>query len=442
MLANKKHVSVRFSESKLKKRDKALAVLNDIGSDLTSSLGLTEILDRAIEKVREHFKVDAVRIYLMDDSGQNLELFAYKGLSKKQVEGLRIIPITVGFSGKAARTKSFIAQKVSELTNGQRAVLLQHVGFKVIVCVPLIIKNQVVGVMNLGYRRMLSLNEAKMDLLIAIGNQIAIAVNVSKLHEDVLQKAEKIERQKKELEFFTYSISHDLKNPAIGVAGFARLLEAKYGQKLNAKGKQYCQQIKKSAEQIDTFTKDINEYIKSKKLSLSINETDLKRILRQIKEEIDPVLKERNIAWTEPAVLPLIMADESALGRVFRNLIGNALKHGGPNLKNITIGYAQDNQYHTFSFNNDGVVMQTEGADVIFEIFRKHPDSDRSEGSGLGLAIVKEIVQAHGGRVWFETEPDKGLSTTFYVAISKNLKAGSQSLRSDLDADFHSLPRP
>ena len=133
-------------------------------------------------------------------------------------------------------------------------------------------------------------------------------------------------------------------------------------------------------------------------------------------------MKQRNIAWTEPPVLPLIVGDESALGRVFRNLVDNALKHGGPKLKNIAIGYAQDNQYHIFSFKNDGIVMKSHGADVIFDIFRKHPDSDRSEGSGLGLAIVKEIVQAHGGRVWFEIDPDKVLATTFFVAIPKNLK--------------------
>lgn len=427
MLADKKYVSVKFSESKLKKRDKSLAVLYDIGSDLTSSLGLTEILDRAIEKVREHFKVDAVRMYLTDRSGRNLELVAYQGISKKQAEGLRRVPITAGFSGKAARTKSFIAQKVSELTNGQRAELLQHAGFQVIVCVPLIVKKQVVGVMNLGYRRSLSLNEAKMDLLVAIGNQIAVAVNASRLHEEVLQKADEIERQKKELEHFAYSISHDLKNPAVGVAGLARLLEEKYGKKLDQKGRRYCQQIKKSAEQIDAFTKGINEYIKSKKVPLSIQETDLKQLLRQIKEEMDPTLEQRHICWTEPVALPTIMADESAMGRVLRNLIDNALKHGGPQLKNIAIDYAEDSRHHTLSVSNDGLAMKTEGADVIFETFRKHPDSAISEGSGLGLAIVKEIVQAHEGRVWFEIDAEKALPTTFFVAISKNLETDSMS---------------
>ena len=112
MLADKKFISVKFSETKLKKRHKALAVLYDIGSDLTSSLCLTEILDRAITKVREYFKGTAVRIYLMDKAAKRLELVAHKGIAKEQAEGFRKIRLSEGFSGKAFRTQSFIAQKV------------------------------------------------------------------------------------------------------------------------------------------------------------------------------------------------------------------------------------------------------------------------------------------------------------------------------------------
>ena len=89
MLVDKQHVSVRFGETKLKKRHEKLAVLYDIGSDLARSLSLTEILDRAILKVREHFKADAVRIYPMDETEECLELVAYEGIAEDQLEGLR-----------------------------------------------------------------------------------------------------------------------------------------------------------------------------------------------------------------------------------------------------------------------------------------------------------------------------------------------------------------
>jgi len=335
MLVDKQHVSVKFSETKLKRRHKELAVLYDIGSDLTSSLSLTEILDRAILKIREHFKVDAVRIYLMDEASESLELVAYKGLRKQQVKELLKIKMSEGFSGKAARTRSFIAQRVSDLENRARSVLLQSKGFKVIICVPLIIKDEVLGVMNLASKRMIALSEAKVDLLVAIGNQIAIAVNVAKLYEHIWKKAEEIRNKKEELEFFAYTISHDLKNPAVGIFGFARLLAERYEHKLDEKGSMYCRQIRQAAERIETFTRDINEYIKSKKILFNIRKTNIKRILRHIRDEISPVLEENHIQWSEPDMIPEIMADEMAITRVFRNLIDNALKHGGKTLARL-----------------------------------------------------------------------------------------------------------
>jgi K+-sensing histidine kinase KdpD len=419
MFVDKKYISVKFSEKKLKKRHKELAVLYDIGSDLTSSLGLTEILDRATMKVLEHFKKDAVRIYLMNENEQYLELVAYKGIEEEQLEGLRKIQISEGFSGKAARTKSFVAQRVSDLENGTRAALLCSKGFKVVICVPLIVKDKVVGVMNLASKRMISLTEEKIDLLVAIGNQIAIAVNVARLYEDIRRKAIEISQKKDDLEFFAYTISHDLKNPAIGISGFAKLLAEKYEHRLDEKGIGYCKQIRKAADQIEIFTKDINEYIKSKRVSFNIQKTNIKRIIRHIRNEVSPVLKERKITWSEPETIPEVMADPMGITRVFGNLIDNALKHAGKTLTNITIGYDQDKDFHIFSFNNDGVAMKRKDSEVIFEMFQRLPASEQMEGSGLGLTIVKEIVIAHKGNVWVESSPRKG--TTFYVSISKNL---------------------
>ena len=361
--------------------------------------------------------MDAVRIYLMDEARQILELVAYKGVTKKQVKELRSIRINEGFSGKAARTKSFVAQKVSDLENGSRTALLHGKGFKVVMCVPLIVRGKVVGVMNLASKRMISLNEAKIDLLVVIGSKIAVAINVAKLHEGIQKQAEQIRQKKEELEFFAYTIAHDLKNPAIGVSGFARLLAKKYEDRLDEKGAMYCRQIREAAEQIETFTRDINEYIKSKKVAFNIKRTNIRRIISNLRDEVSPVLEERHIQWSEPEKIPEIMADEMAITRVFRNLIGNALKHGGKNLSKIAIGYDQNKDFHIFSVTNDGVTMNKKDCEIVFQMFRRLPTSEQTEGSGLGLSIVKEIVEAHDGKVWFE--PDGRNGTMCYVSISK-----------------------
>jgi chemotaxis family two-component system sensor kinase Cph1 len=133
-----------------------------------------------------------------------------------------------------------------------------------------------------------------------------------------------------------------------------------------------------------------------------------------------PLLKARKIKWSEPDAIPKIIADQMGMTRVFRNLIDNALKHSGKNLTRIDIGYDQDKHFHIFSFSNDGLAMKRKDSEVIFDMFQRLPQSQQIEGSGLGLTIVKEIVEAHKGKVWFESGPKKG--TTFYVSIPKDLK--------------------
>jgi light-regulated signal transduction histidine kinase (bacteriophytochrome) len=243
-------------------------------------------------------------------------------------------------------------------------------------------------------------------------------VNVAKVHEETERRSAETRRMKDDIELFAYRISHDLKNPAIGVAGFARLLAEKYAHRLDKQGRRYCDQIKKAADEIERFTRDINEYIKHRKVVLNVKRTDLKRILSRVRREFLPLLEERNIRWTEPETLPWVMVDQMAITRVFRNLIDNALKHGGKELSRITIDYQKNNHSHIFSFSNDGTEIKTKDAKVVFEKFSRLPSSQEVEGSGLGLSIVKDIVEAHKGRVW--TKPSQKGNTTFYVAIPED----------------------
>ena len=104
---------------------------------------------------------------------------------------------------------------------------------------------------------------------------------------------------------------------------------------------------------------------------------------------------------------------------MIRNLIDNSLKHGGDDLTEIRIGYKEIEGLHTLSVGDDGVGMEREDSRKIFELFRRHKKSVGVEGAGLGLAIVKEVAEQHGGRVWVEPGPKKGM--TFFISISKYL---------------------
>jgi K+-sensing histidine kinase KdpD len=417
MLFDKQYISVKFSRSKLKERNRELSILLEMGNFLALRMDPEHLLNGALSKVLEYFDLEAGRIYLMDDGGQYLYLAAHQGM---EPHGLEKVNIDEGFSGKSARTRSFIAQYVSELEDKKRAALLSEKGFRIIICVPLIIMDRVAGVMNLATSKTIELDQGNIDLLTAVGNQIAIAVNNAMLHKDQENKIEALKEQKDMIKFFAYTVSHDFRSPVTGIYGITRLLREKYEHGLDEKGREYCDQIMKTAEHMVAVVEKLNAYIRAKESLLNLEMAKVKEITGIIRNQFLGVLKKRGIRWSEPEILPEIVADKLALSSVFRNFIDNALKYGGDDLSEIKIGYKENGSFHIFSFSDDGIGLKQGDEMEIFKVFTRNETSRGKDGLGLGLSIVKEIVKRHQGQVWVDTDTQKG--TTFNISISKALE--------------------
>jgi len=421
-LVNQKYISVRFDELRFKERNRELAILLEMSNFLGTSMDLDTLLTGALDKVTEYFEVEAGRIYLMDETARCLSLAAHKGLESR---GLEVVHLNEGFSGKAARTKSFIAQHVSELEDKKRAALLAGKGLKIIICVPLIALDKVIGVMNLATSRMVRIDENKIDLLTTLGNQIAVAAVNARLYEDLEEKIKALENKKETIKFFAYSMSHDLKSPAVGIYGLVKRLVEKEGYLLNNRGKEYCNRILKTAQQMVALVENLNAYIAAKEAPLNRERINVKEITREIVDEFRLELRKRRIKWSEPEKLPNLVGDRLALLRVFRNLLDNALNYGGQDLQKITIGYHEDPQFHIISFSDDGVGVTADDADKVFNAFHRDRSARGISGSGLGLTIVKEIIERHQGRVWLEKGTRRG--ATFCMTISKALESNEHS---------------
>jgi signal transduction histidine kinase len=226
-------------------------------------------------------------------------------------------------------------------------------------------------------------------------------------------------RLAEKVKVFAYSVSHDLKSPLIGISGLTRLLHEKYHDRLDEKGRTYCDQILKTSEHSLNLIEEINIYIKTKETPLKFESVSPKEILQAVRDEFDPKLRARRIAWREPESIPGITADRVCMLRLFRNLVDNALKYGGEELNELAIGYQELEEFHTFSVADNGAGIDSEDCETVFELFQRRSASQNVEGTGLGLAIVKEIAAHHKGLVWADPGCTKGV--TFYVAISKNL---------------------
>ena len=234
-----------------------------------------------------------------------------------------------------------------------------------------------------------------------------------------IEKALKESSEK--IKFFAYSISHDLKSPAIGLYGLTKRLQKDYADILDEKGQRYCEQILKTAEQIAELIEQINVFISTEESTLTIERFALKEILQVIREEFSSQLSLREIRWSEPDHIPEIEADRLSIIRALRNLVDNALKYGGDALSEINIRYKGSGKSHIISIKDNGIgLKERDSHQDIFSPFIRKKTSKGIQGSGLGLAIIREIAEKHGGDAWLELGRGRGI--TFYISIPKNLQ--------------------
>lgn len=247
----------------------------------------------------------------------------------------------------------------------------------------------------------------------AVGRDITDQKN---MEQAIRHGAEKIK-------LFAYSVSHDLKNPAIAIYGLSKILQEKYRDSLDEKGQAYCRQIFHSSEQVASLVDKINQYISTTESPLRIESVNLDQVLKMIADEFSLPIQLRRIKWRVPERLPEFKADRLSILRVLRNFVDNALKYGGDSLSEIRFGYEEGEHHHILSVSNDGISIPEKSYDKIFRLFQRDETSSGITGTGLGLAIVKEIIEQHGGTAWLG--PKKGGGVTFYVSIAKDLAAAA-----------------
>ncbi|HMP81843.1 MAG TPA: CHASE3 domain-containing protein [Verrucomicrobiota bacterium] len=241
---------------------------------------------------------------------------------------------------------------------------------------------------------------------------------IEKLNEDLERRAASLEVANKELEAFSYSVSHDLRAPLRHIAGFVELLTNKAGEKLDEASHRYLKIISDAAKQMGTLIDDLLVFSRMGRTELRQTKVDLNALVREAIEGLQHDLSGRNVNW-KIAQLPTIQADPSLLRQVVVNLVGNAVKYTRPrNPAQIEIGCDDRHAREFVLFVRDnGVGFDMQYSHKLFGVFQRLHRSDEFEGTGIGLANVRRIILRHGGRTWAEGKVDGG--ATFYYTLPK-----------------------
>lgn len=235
----------------------------------------------------------------------------------------------------------------------------------------------------------------------------------SELEQRVRDRTAQLELANKELEAFSFSVSHDLRAPLRAIDGFSRAVREDYGDKLDEQGKHFLEILSENAARMNKLIDDILSFSRMGRREIQGMRLDLTELAQEVIAELRPSLADRNIHFTVGA-LPATRGDRVMIRQVLVNLLSNAVKFTRPRAEPaIEVGGAMGRDENIYYVKDNGVGFDMRYADKLFGVFQRLHAQDEFEGTGIGLAIVKRIVERHGGRVWAHATAGAGATIFF-----------------------------
>jgi PAS domain S-box-containing protein len=413
------------------RRATELKTLRDIGQAIAARLELPAVLEAVVAGTMELLGTQHTQIVLWDEATRSLQLGAARGTEEARVRKDRFA-LGKGAIGAVALTWEPL------ILNDYRAsphASPDYLDVLATITIPILFEDRLLGVLHSHTTRpgkYFTLNDLRRFQMLA--TQTAIAIENARLYDQVRQHADELERKVEErtrelqiantqlraanteLEAFSYSVSHDLRNPLLSIEGFSQLLLKKYGETLDAEGKDYLQRVWTAAQRMGELIDALLAIARVTRHPLRREPVDLSAMVRAIASDLR--LRDSQRA-AEVAIQDGLVAqgDARLLRTLLENLLENAWKftaHRQPT--HIEVGRLSAEEGATVYFVRDnGVGFDMAEMDKLFGVFQRLPNAEEFPGTGIGLATVQRIVQRHGGHVWAEGALERG--ATFFFTI-------------------------
>ncbi|MEO6687520.1 MAG: ATP-binding protein [Dokdonella sp.] len=236
---------------------------------------------------------------------------------------------------------------------------------------------------------------------------------VLELNRQLSGKVALVSEVNRELEAFSYSVSHDLRAPLRHIAGFSDKLRSELADQGNDKMQHYCEVIAESARRMSTLIEDLLSYSRLGRHALRLQPVDVQSLVDETRSTLTTAVEDRRITW-RIAPLPVVIADASMLRLVWQNLLDNAIKYSaGKDEAVIEIGVDENPTERIFWVRDNGAGFDMKYIDKLFGVFQRLHKASAFSGTGIGLASVRRIIARHGGRTWAEGAPDNGATVYF-----------------------------
>ncbi|HWP57548.1 MAG TPA: PAS domain S-box protein [Candidatus Acidoferrales bacterium] len=441
------------AEARARLNHERVLALHEIGMATSSSLDLETVLETLMQKIAALLPYSAVQVWLKSRETGRLERSTCLHIDKKAwlERNLAEVPYLVR---TAVETKRYVVS--SNVQTDPRVLdpgFYRKEGIVSYLGVPLVAKEEALGVLVLLTRQEHEFSSEEIEFLGALASQAALAIQNSELYSRTRQQAVELEKANREINDFTAMIAHDLRSPLINMIAVAQMMADGLFGPVNDEQKKWLERTVGSGRQLIELIGDFLDVSKLEAghIELALEEVQVDRLLHAALDSYHLLAQEKRIALKSeigPA-LPPIRADRRRLEQVLHNLLSNALKFtpaGGTVTVSARIREAglakrispEENSRDTsddlrapnheprattdveFSVSDTGIGIPADEIGQLFEKYKQTTSGKTSEhkGTGLGLVICKMIVEAHGGKIWVESEEGKGSTFTFTLPAS------------------------
>jgi PAS domain S-box-containing protein len=419
------------AEDEIAEVNEELRASNSIVSALPGVADLQGIMDRVLDGALGVVGLEGGSICLVSPN-ETLDLAAQKGVSDATIQDLTTNQVKVGecLCGECARTRCpLILRNRAEVLqfSSRESTRGELINFHA--AYPLVTGGRCVGILCVFTRTDMKPLVRRLRLLEAVTAQVALAIENARLYGEAQHHAEELEQRvlarteqlaakNQELKGFAYTVSHDLKAPLRGIAGYANELDTRHRAGLGERAQFCLAQILTATHNLDHLIEDLLHYSRLDAETPTMTEVDPRRLVETILQDRKLAIAEQGIDVTVDIPFPMMRTWERGLVQVMTNLIDNAIKYSrAAKPPRLSIRAEALDESWRIIVSDNGIGFDMKYHDRIFGLFNRLVRAEDYEGSGAGLAIVKKVLDREGGRIWAVSAVGQGAS--FYVELPR-----------------------